>query len=155
MQEKTHKKGMLMALIPAVLGIVLWLIVWRIGFIPAFVSFVIVYGTHWFYGKWGGRISKKEFGQVMTLAVFSILVAFFIGFTVQTWEHYNLMIGGEGGFFSADFWQTVIEELKLFSNYAKDFGLTVLFTVFAIISLVYDKKRNRVEKKVDEIAKKM
>lgn len=91
----------------------------------------------------------------MTLAVFSILLAFAIGFIVQTWDHYALMVGGDAGFFSADFWQTVLEEIKLFGGYAKDLGLTILFTVFAIVSLVGDKKRRRVEKKVDDIAKNL
>ena len=155
MQKKTHKKGMLMALIPAVLGVVLWYVVWRIGFIPAFVAFVIVYGMHWFYGKWGGRISKKEFAQVMALAVLFIVVAFLIGFVADTWSYYALMQGGDGGFFSADFWQTVGSQLSHISGYIKDLGLTILFTIFAIISLAYDKKRRSQEKKIDEIAEKM
>lgn len=155
MQNKTHKKGMLMALIPAVLGVVLWLVVWRIGFIPAFVSFVMVYGMHWFYGKWGGRISKREFVQLMFLAVFFILLAFLLGFVVQTWEYHTLMVGGESSLFSSDFWQTVLKELRHFSGYAKDLGLTVLFTIFAIVSLVYDKKRHRQEQKIDEMAKNL
>ena len=154
-QNKTHKKGMLMALIPAVLGVVLWLVIWRIGFIPAFVAFIVVYGMHWFYSKWGGRISKKEFVQLMVLAVLFILLAFLLGFIVQTWEYHTLMVGGEGGLFSSDFWQTVLEELRHVSGYARDLGLTILFTIFAIASLVYDKKRNRQDKKIDEIAKNL
>lgn len=153
MQNKTHKKGMLMALIPAFLGVVLWYIVWKLGSIPAFVSFAVVYGMYWFYGKWGGRISKKELTQLMLLAAIFILLAFLVSFVADVWEFYVHMDGGAGGIFSEDFRKVVFDQLAHVDGYIKDLGLTILFTVFAIVSLVYDKKRRGEEKKIDEIAK--
>lgn len=154
MQEKTHKKGLLMAMIPAVLGIVLWHVIWRLGVVPAIASFAIVYGMHWFYGKWGGRISRKEFTQLMILASLFVLLAFFITLVFDIRTFYIEMIGGTGGFFSADFWSEVWNEIKHF-GYARDLGLTILFTGLAIASLVFDKKRAREERKIESLSKEL
>lgn len=155
MQNKTHKKGMLMALVPATLGIVLWLVMWHMGYIPALAAIAIVYGTHWFYGKWGGRISRKELIQVMSLAVVAIIIAFLISFVLDVWSYYTGLYGGQGNFLAADFWSLVLRQFGQFESYGRDLGLTVLFTGLAIVSLVYDKRRARDDKKADEIAKKL
>lgn len=153
MQQKTHFKGMLMALIPGILGVVLWRVVWNVGYISSLVSFAVVYAMYWFYTKWGGRISKRELIQLMVVATIFILIAFFASFILDVRNFYLTMYGGEGSWFSADFLRILGEQLAHVQGYIKDLGLTLLFTGLAIFSLVHDKKRALQDKKIDKLSK--
>lgn len=140
-EKKSRAKGFLLTLGVAILSIVLWVIIYRLGYVAAVVSFATAFGVFTVFKFGAGEITKKDIIWLSLIILVITLVSFYVAFVFEIWDQYNTMLGGDKGFFSADFWSTVNAELVIIKEYSRDLLMSLGFAVLGAGSLLLDRRQ--------------
>lgn len=141
LEKKSRAKGYLLTLPVVFLGIILWLIIWRLGYIAAIVSFLVAFGVFWMFKLGAGEATKRDWPWLSLIVFVTVLIAFFSGLLIEAWQQYSGFLGGQQGFFSADFWEFATPIVTDITHYSRDLLMAIGFTVLGVGSLLIDQYR--------------
>lgn len=133
-------RGLLLASLVIPAGVALWVLLWQFGFIASIVAFGISYGAIWLYEK-GAKapVTKSVAPALLAIMAAAVILAFLGGIVSDAWYAYVNELDGKQGFFSADFWMMVADNLtraELWSIYAVDIVISVVFAAFGAWGVV-------------------
>lgn len=140
-EKKSRAKGFLLTLGVAILSMALWVLIYRRGYVAAVVSFATAFGVFTVFKLGAGEITKKDVIWLSLIILAITLLSFYVAFVFEIWDQYNGLLGGEGGFFSADFWSTVGAELVSITEYSRDLLMSLGFAVLGAGSLFLDRRQ--------------
>jgi len=124
-------RGLLLALVAVVAGVVLTVAIWRMGYIASITSFAMAAGAVYLYAKGAGTTPRKGLVPLVGLIVVGVVAAFFAVVASDASDVYTqfAVAGSES---RVSFILDNIFRGDVLSDYAKDMAM---FAVFAVLGV--------------------
>ena len=137
--------GLLGAVIGAGAGGILWIVFYKLGFIAGISGYAAVFGADWGYKKFSKRELKGiSFVLCVVLGIAMIVFANYISYAWEIVDTVNSVNAG-GASFGTVFWHMphLMKEYELMGSFVAELAMGFLFSVFAVISEVANRRRGR------------
>lgn len=135
-------RGLLFSLLAIVLGAVLAALIFQLGFIASITSFAMAWAAGWLYTKGAGAPPKKGVAPLIAVIVVGVIVSLFV---ILGWALYGEIAAefpGAGFGEIMPFVMQLLFDVEVWSNFARDAGMFVLFAALGTFTTLRQLSRN-------------